>query len=53
MNPRLIKFAVELQTGDKPQDIGSKTIYFNKSTKKTLIDILKPATINLLIKNNR
>lgn len=49
MNPRLVKFAVELQTGDVEVKT-TKEIKFNYSSKR-FFDFLKEAKVTVVVKD--
>lgn len=51
MNPRLIKFMVELQN-QAPKEKDNEYIYFNKGGGKKLFDRLEPAKVTIPIKND-
>ncbi|MCD7780051.1 MAG: hypothetical protein LUH05_05200 [Candidatus Gastranaerophilales bacterium] len=50
MNPRLVKFAVELQTGENTKE--EKCIYFNKGRSNKFFDFLKSAKVTIPIDKN-
>lgn len=53
MNPRLIKFAVELQNGEAPKDDKPKYIKFkNGGGGKKVFDILKLAKVTIPIEKS-
>lgn len=51
MNPKLIKFMVELQN-QQPKEKENEYIYFNKGGGKKLFDVLTPAKVTVPVNKN-
>ena len=51
MNPRLVKFAVELQNGERVEK-DEKYIYFNHGGGKKFFDFIKEAKVTIPVNKN-